>query len=121
MLLAGRLPYVATTGNITLSLRNPCSELVIFPGVRVDSASAWLWDCGCLLAQEVVLPFPWCKVVVKGWLAVGSPGAGCLPWALGAFPVCAAALWEAALAAALPRAAAAAAAEEIVQAAPGWE
>lgn len=86
----------------------------------MDSVSAWLWDCGCLLAQEVVLPFPWCKVVVKGWLAVGSPGAGCLPWALGAFPVCAAALWEAALAAAVPRAAAAAA-EEIVQAAPGWE
>lgn len=84
-----------------------------------------LLGCGTvcvLLAQEAVLPFPWCKVIVKGWLAVGSPGAGCLPWALGAFPVCAAVLWEAALAAALPRAAAAAAAaEEIVQAAPGWE
>lgn len=70
---------------------------------------------GVLLAQEDVQFFPLCEVV-KGWLAVGSAGAECRPWALGAFPVCAAALWEMALATALLRAAAAAG---IVQAAPG--
>lgn len=52
------------------------------------------------------------------WRAAVPAAAGRLPWALGAFPVCAAALRGMALATALPKTAAAAAAE-IVQAAPG--
>lgn len=76
VLLIGRLPRVATPGNITLGLINPRSELMVCRDVRVDSAFPCLWDRGVLLAQELC-----CLSLAVRWLCRAA-----VPAAAGACP-----------------------------------